>query len=109
DDIKYDDHVSIHKFVSERVAEILGKPLVELQIITLHLGNGASITAVENGVSIDTSMGFTPLAGVTMGTRTGDIDASLIPYLMEKLDLTDVQDMIDIFNHQSGLKGLSGV
>src|SRR5699024_11121903 len=70
---------------------------------------GASITAVENGESIDTSMGFTPLAGVTMGTRTGDIDASLIPYLMEKLELTDVQDMIDIFNNESGLKGLSGV
>lgn len=106
---KYGAHGTSHQFVSERAAEMLGKPLEELKIITLHLGNGASITAVENGVSIDTSMGFTPLAGVTMGTRTGDIDASLIPYLMEKLDLTDVQDMIDIFNHQSGLKGLSGV
>ena len=106
---KYGAHGTSHQFVSERAAEMLGKPLEELKIITLHLGNGASITAVENGVSIDTSMGFTPLAGVTMGTRTGDIDASLIPYLMEKLDLTDVQEMIDIFNHQSGLKGISGV
>src|SRR5699024_4539100 len=106
---KYGAHGTSHQFVSERAAEMLGKPLEELKIITLHLGNGASITAVENGVSIDTSMGFTPLAGVTMGTRTGDIDASLIPYLMEKLGLTDVQDIIDIFNHQSGLKGLSGV
>lgn len=106
---KYGAHGTSHQFVSERAAEMLGKPLDELKIITLHLGNGASITAVENGESVDTSMGFTPLAGVTMGTRTGDIDASLIPYLMEKLDLTDVQDMIDIFNHKSGLKGLSGV
>ncbi len=106
---KYGAHGTSHQFVAERAAEMLGKPYEELKIITLHLGNGASITAVENGKSIDTSMGFTPLAGVTMGTRTGDIDASLIPYLMERLELTDVQDMIDIFNNQSGLKGLSGV
>ncbi len=106
---KYGAHGTSHQYVAERAAEMLGRPLEELKIITLHLGNGASITAVENGQSIDTSMGFTPLAGVTMGTRTGDIDASLIPYLMEKLELTDVQDMIDIFNHQSGLKGISGV
>lgn len=106
---KYGAHGTSHQFVAERAAEMLGKPYDELKIITLHLGNGASITAVENGESIDTSMGFTPLAGVTMGTRTGDIDASLIPYLMEKLGLTDVQDMIDIFNNESGLKGISGV
>lgn len=106
---KYGAHGTSHQFVAERAAELLDKPYDELKIITLHLGNGASITAVENGESIDTSMGFTPLAGVTMGTRTGDIDASLIPYLMEKLELTDVQDMIDIFNNESGLKGLSGV
>ena len=106
---KYGAHGTSHQFVAERAAEILDKPYDELKIITCHLGNGASITAVENGESIDTSMGFTPLAGVTMGTRTGDIDASLIPYLMERLELTDVQDMIDIFNNQSGLKGISGV
>lgn len=106
---KYGAHGTSHQYVSERAAELLGKPLEDLKIITCHLGNGASITAVDGGKSVDTSMGFTPLAGVTMGTRTGDIDASLIPYLMEKLDLTDVQDMIDIFNHESGLKGLSGV
>ena len=106
---KYGAHGTSHQFVAERAAELLDKPYDELKIITLHLGNGASITAVENGESIDTSMGFTPLAGVTMGTRTGDIDASLIPYLMERLELTDVQDMIDIFNNQSGLKGISGV
>lgn len=106
---RYGAHGTSHQFVAERAAELLDKPYDESKIITAHLGNGASITAVENGESIDTSMGFTPLAGVTMGTRTGDIDASLIPYLMEKLELTDVQDMIDIFNNESGLKGISGV
>ena len=106
---KYGMHGTSHQFVAQRAAEILDKPFDELKIITCHLGNGGSITAVENGKSIDTSMGFTPLAGVTMGTRTGDIDSAIIPYLMEKLELTDVQDMIDIFNNQSGLKGISGV
>ncbi len=106
---KYGAHGTSHQYVAERAAEMVGRPLEDLKIITLHLGNGASITAVENGKSIDTSMGFTPLAGVTMGTRTGDIDASLIPYLMNKLELTDVQDMIDILNNESGLKGISGV
>lgn len=106
---KYGAHGTSHQFVAQRAAEMLDKPFNELNIITCHLGNGASITAVEKGQSIDTSMGFTPLAGLTMGTRTGDIDASLIPYLMNRLELTDVQDMIDIFNNQSGLKGISGI
>ena len=106
---KYGAHGTSHQYVAERAAEMVGRPLEDLKIITLHLGNGASITAVENGKSIDTSMGFTPLAGVTMGTRAGDMDASLIPYLMNKLELTDVQDMIDILNNESGLKGISGV
>ncbi len=106
---KYGAHGTSHQFVAERAAEMLDKPLEDLKIITCHLGNGASITAVKNGQSIDTSMGFTPLAGVTMGTRAGDIDASLIPYLMNKLELTDVQDMINILNNESGLKGISGV
>lgn len=106
---KYGAHGTSHQYVAERAAEMVGRPLEDLKIITLHLGNGASITAVENGKSIDTSMGFTPLAGVTMGTRSGDIDASLIPYLMNKLELTDVQDMIDILNNESGLKGISGI
>ena len=73
-----------------------------------HLGNGASITAVEGGKSVDTSMGFTPLAGVTMGTRSGDIDPSVLPYLMEKLDI-DINEMINILNKKSGLLGLSGI
>lgn len=106
---KYGAHGTSHRYVARRAAEMIGKPVEELKIITCHLGNGGSITAVENGKSIDTSMGFTPLAGITMGTRTGDIDASLIPFLMEKLEITDVQEIINIFNKKSGLLGLSGV
>lgn len=106
---KYGAHGTSHQYVAERAAEMLDKPLEDLKIITCHLGNGASITAVEHGKSIDTSMGFTPLAGVTMGTRSGDIDASLLPYLMDKLDITDIQEMIDILNNKSGLTGLSGI
>jgi len=88
---------------------MLGKPIEELKIITCHLGNGASITAVDGGKSVDTSMGFTPLAGVTMGTRSGDIDASLVAFLMNKLNITDVNEMVDILNKKSGLLGISGV
>lgn len=106
---KYGAHGISHQYVSERAAEMLGRPLEELKIITCHLGNGASITAVDGGKSVDTSMGFTPLAGVTMGTRSGDIDASLLPFLMEKLGLNTIDEMIYILNNKSGLKGLSGV
>ncbi|AQP53682.1 acetate kinase [Vagococcus penaei] len=106
---KYGAHGTSHRYVSERAAEMLGKPLEETKIITCHLGNGASITAVDGGKSIDTSMGFTPLAGLTMGTRSGDIDASLLPYLMDKLNITDIKEMVDILNKKSGLLGLSGV
>lgn len=81
---KYGAHGTSHKYVAQRTAEILDKPIEELKIITCHLGNGASITAVDGGKSVDTSMGFTPLSGVTMGTRSGDIDPSLLPFLMEK-------------------------
>lgn len=106
---KYGAHGTSHRYVSERAAELLGKPIEETKIITCHLGNGASITAVDGGKSIDTSMGFTPLAGLTMGTRSGDIDPSILPYLMDKLGLTDIKDMIDILNKESGLLGISGV
>lgn len=106
---KYGAHGTSHKFVAQRAAEMLDRPIEELKIITCHLGNGASITAVDGGKSVDTSMGFTPLAGVTMGTRSGDIDPSLLAYLMEKLELTDIKDMIDILNKQSGLLGLTGI
>lgn len=106
---KYGAHGTSHKYVSEKAAEMLGKPIEDLKIITCHLGNGASITAVEGGKSVDTSMGFTPLAGVTMGTRTGDIDASLLPFLMRKEGIETIEEMIYVLNNKSGLKGLSGI
>ena len=106
---KYGAHGTSHKYVAHRAAELLGKDIKDLKIITCHLGNGASITAVDGGVSVDTSMGFTPLAGVTMGTRSGDIDASLVAFLMKKLGISDVNEMVDILNKKSGLLGLSGV
>ncbi len=106
---KYGAHGTSHKYVANRAAEIVGKDIKDLKIITCHLGNGASITAVDGGKSVDTSMGFTPLAGLQMGTRTGDIDASLIPFLMNKLGIKEVSEMIDIFNKKSGTLGVSGV
>lgn len=106
---KYGAHGTSHRYVAERAADMLGKSIEDLKIITCHLGNGASITAVEGGKSIDTSMGFTPLAGVTMGTRSGDIDASLLQYLMGKLEITDIKEMVEILNKKSGLLGLSGI
>lgn len=106
---KYGAHGTSHKYVSYKAAEMLGKPVEELKIISCHLGNGASITAVNGGESVDTSMGFTPLAGVTMGTRSGDVDPSLLPFLMEKEGIEDINEMIRILNNESGLKGLSGV
>ncbi len=92
---KYGFHGTSHKYVSLKTAEILGKDIKDLKIITCHLGNGASVCAVENGKSIDTSMGFTPLEGLAMGTRTGDLDPAIIPFLMDKENLTieDVRDL----------------
>lgn len=106
---KYGFHGTSHSFVAKRAAELLERPIEELKIITCHLGNGASIAAVEGGRSVDTSMGFTPLAGLTMGTRSGDVDPSILPFLMEKLDIKEVDDMISILNNKSGLLGLSGI
>lgn len=106
---KYGAHGTSHRYVSQRAAEILGVPLESQKMITMHLGSGASITAIKDGKSFDTSMGFTPLAGLTMSTRSGDIDASLVAYLMGKLNITDVNDMIDILNKKSGLLGISGL
>lgn len=106
---KYGAHGTSHKFLAESAAEEMGENVEDLKIITAHLGNGASITAIKDGKSYDTSMGFTPLAGLTMGTRSGDIDASLVGYLMKKLGITDIDDMVDILNHKSGLLGISGV
>lgn len=104
---KYGFHGTSHKYVSERAAEMLGRPLSQLRLITCHLGNGASITAVQGGKSIDTSMGFTPLAGVTMGTRSGDIDPALIPYIMEKTGQT-AEEVVEVLNKKSGMLALSG-
>ncbi|QEA52469.1 acetate/propionate family kinase [Loigolactobacillus coryniformis] len=104
---KYGAHGTSHRYVAARAAELLGKPLSELKLITLHLGSGSSITAFNHGQAVDTSMGFTPLAGITMATRSGDIDVSLLPYLMRKLNITDMAEIIDILNHKSGLLGLS--
>lgn len=106
---KYGAHGTSHRYVSKRAAEILNKDIKDLKIITCHLGNGASITAVDGGKSVDTSMGFTPLAGVQMGTRSGDIDASVLPFLMDKLNLTNINDMINILNKKSGSLGVSGI
>lgn len=106
---RYGAHGTSHNYVSRRAAEMLGKDISELKIITCHLGNGGSVTAVDKGKSVDTSMGFTPLVGVTMGTRAGDFDPSLIPFLMEKEGMTNVNEFIDVANKQSGLLGLSGV
>jgi len=104
---KYGFHGTSHKYVSQRAAEMMGRPIEELRLISCHLGNGASITAIKGGKSIDTSMGFTPLAGVTMGTRSGDIDPALIPYIMEKSGKT-ADEVLDVLNKQSGIHALSG-
>lgn len=106
---KYGAHGTSHRYVSHRAAEILGKDLKDLKMVTMHLGSGVSITAEKDGKSFDTSMGFTPLAGVTMSTRSGDIDPSLVAFLMQKLNLTDPEDMIHILNNESGLKAISGL
>lgn len=105
---KYGFHGTSHKYVAERAAVLLDKPLDQLRLITCHLGNGASITAIDKGKSLDTSMGFTPLAGVTMGTRSGDVDPAIIPYIMEKTGMS-APEVIDVFNKKSGLLALSGI
>jgi len=105
---KYGFHGTSHKYVSQRASAMLGRPIDQLRIISCHLGNGASIAAIEGGKSIDTSMGFTPLAGVTMGTRSGDIDPALIPYIMEKTG-RNVEEVLQILNKQSGMLALSGL
>ncbi|MEH7458298.1 acetate kinase [Bacillus sp. JJ1127] len=104
---KYGFHGTSHKYVTQRAAELLGRPLESLRLLSCHLGNGASIAAVEGGKSIDTSMGFTPLAGVTMGTRSGNIDPALIPYIMEKTGQS-VEEVLNVLNKKSGMLGLSG-
>lgn len=104
---RYGFHGTSHDFVSQRAAEILGKDRKDLKIIVCHLGNGASVSAVKHGQSVDTSMGLTPLEGLIMGTRSGDIDPAIVSFVAEKEDLTLAQ-MIDVLNKKSGVLGLSG-
>ncbi len=105
---RYGFHGTSHYFVSNRVAELMGKKVEDVNIITCHLGNGASIAAVEAGKSVNTSMGFTPLAGIMMGTRSGDIDPAIITYLMRKTHKT-AEEVIDVLNKKSGMLGVSGL
>ncbi len=105
---KYGFHGTSHQYVAMQASKILKKPLTRLKLITCHLGNGASITAIKNGKSIDTSMGFTPLEGLVMGTRCGDIDPAIIFYLMEKENLSPHQ-IYELLNKRSGLLGVSKI
>ena len=105
---RYGFHGTSHKYVSQRAADMLGKPIEQLKLISCHLGNGSSVTAIDGGKSIDTSMGFTPLAGLPMGTRSGDIDAGILEYLMNKYGM-DIKEMVNVLNKKSGVMGVSGV
>ncbi len=105
---RYGFHGTSHKFVAKRAAELMNTPLDELKLISCHLGNGASMAAIKHGNSIDTSMGLTPLEGLVMGTRCGDIDPAIVPFMMNKLDIS-AEEMDTIMNKESGLYGVSGV
>jgi acetate kinase len=105
---KYGFHGISNRYVSQKAAELINKPLQELKMVTCHLGNGSSITAINKGKSIDTSMGYTPLPGIIMGTRSGDIDPSIISYISNKYSMSHEQ-FTDILNKKSGLLGVSGV
>jgi acetate kinase len=105
---KYGFHGTSHRYVAQRTAVILGRPLSELKIITCHLGNGCSVSAVDKGRSVDTSMGFTPLDGLMMGTRCGSIDPAIVIYLIKVVGLSP-EEAEDLMNRQSGLYGVSGV
>jgi acetate kinase len=105
---KYGFHGTSHRFVSKRVAQILNKPVEDLKIVTCHLGQGGSLCAVEGGKSVDTSMGLTPLAGIPMGSRSGDIDPSIVTFLMKNENLTP-DEMDTILNKKSGKLGVSGI
>lgn len=105
---KYGFHGTSHRFVSNRIAEVLGKPVEDLKVINCHLGQGASLCAIKGGKSVDTSMGLTPLAGIAMGTRSGDLDPSIVTFIMKKENLTP-DEMSNILNKKSGLLGMSGI
>ena len=105
---KYGFHGTNHRYVSRRAAEIMQKPLEKIKIVSCHLGSGASICAIDKGLSIDNSMGFTPLAGLAMGTRSGTIDPSIISYIMDKKHMS-VEEVNDYLNKNSGILGVSGI
>ena len=105
---RYGFHGTSHKYVTSRCAEIMGRPIEELKLISCHLGNGSSICAVSGGKSVDTSMGFTPLAGLPMGTRSGDLDPGAMQFIMNKHHLA-IDDMLNVLNKKSGVDGVSGV
>ncbi len=105
---RYGFHGTSHRYVSKRAAEMLGKAPEDVKVITCHLGNGSSIAAVDGGKSVDTSMGFTPLAGLPMGTRAGDLDAGILEFLANKYGYSTVE-LVNILNKESGVQGVSGV
>ncbi len=105
---RYGFHGTSHRYVSQRVAAILGKPIEDLKIVVCHLGNGASVCAVKGGKSVDTSMGLTPLEGLIMGTRSGDLDPAILQYIMHK-DNLDIDQMMNVLNKESGVLGLSEI
>ena len=105
---RYGFHGTSHRYVSKRAAEMLGKPIEELKLISCHMGNGSSICAIDGGKSVDTSMGFTPIAGLPMGTRCGDIDVSILEYLASNTG-KDIAELTNILNKKSGVLGVSGV
>ncbi|WP_137626284.1 acetate/propionate family kinase [Lactiplantibacillus pingfangensis] len=106
---RYGEHGISHSYLTGRAAELLNKPKNDLNLVTLHLGSGASLAAVKNGKAYDTSMGFTPLTGVTMGTRSGDLDPSILPFLMKELKISDPNEIMMMLNNDSGLLGVSGI
>jgi len=106
---RYGAHGTSHRYIAQRLESIVDGGIQDKNVIVLHLGSGASISAIKHGKAFDISMGFTPLSGIMMSSRSGDIDFSILPYIMRKLGLTDIQDMIDILNQKSGLLGISGV
>lgn len=105
---RYGFHGTSHKYVAQRCAQLMGKHMTDLRIITCHLGNGSSLAAIKGGRSVDTSMGFTPLSGLIMGTRSGDIDPAIIPFLMDKTGMT-YTEIDEMLNKKSGVLGISGV
>ncbi len=105
---RYGFHGTSHRYVSQRAAEILGRPIEELRLVTCHLGNGSSMAAVQFGKSVDTSMGMTPLEGVIMGTRSGNVDPAVLQFIMNHENL-DINEMLDILNKKSGFLGISGI